>query len=360
MSPGVHDRHAVRRESTKNPNHRREESPMKQHIAALGAAGAALFVAAGAQAQSSVSLYGLIDMGAGRFESPGAKEVWRAESGNMTTSYIGLKGTEDLGGGLKARFTFEHFLRADTGAAGRYGADAFWARNANVGLDGYFGTSLLGRNTTPLFVSTLLFNPFGDSFGFSPSIRHYFLGAVLGDSGWSNSLRYTSANLGGVTIGLMGNLAEGPAPGKNLSASLLYFSGPLAAAVVWQDVANGAPLAPAGFDGQSTLQLGLSYNLEVVKFFGQYGEVRTDATADTKTRLYQFGFSVPVGPGLVLASYGNAEAETAGLSTTRKTLSLGYDHYLSKNTDVYAVLMNDQATGLSTGTTAAAGIRLRY
>jgi predicted porin len=333
---------------------------MTKQIAALGAAAAALFVAAGAQAQSAVSLTGLIDVGAGRFESPGTKAVWRAENGNMTTSYIAFRGTDDLGGGLKARFALEHFLRADTGAAGRYGADSFWSRTANVGLDGYFGTSLLGRNTTPLFVSTLLFNPFGDSYGFSPSIRHYFLGAILGDSGWSNSMRYISPDTGGVTFELMGNLAEGPAEGKNLSASVRYARGPLAATAVWQDVGNGAPLAPAGFDGQRTVQLGLSYNLEVVKFFGQYGEVRTDATADTKTRLYQFGFSVPVGPGLVLASYGNAEAETAGVSTTRKTLSLGYDHYLSKNTDVYAVLMNDQATGLSAGTTAAAGIRLRY
>jgi hypothetical protein len=71
-------------------------------------------------------------------------------------------------------FALNSFLRADNGAAGRFNGDAFWARDAYVGLSGAFGTSLLGRNTTPLFVSTLLFNAFGDSFAFSPSIRQLF------------------------------------------------------------------------------------------------------------------------------------------------------------------------------------------
>jgi predicted porin len=360
MSPGLRDWRAGRRKSTKNADHRGEELRMRKHIAALAAAGAALCVAAGAQAQSTVSLYGLLDMSAGRFQSPGADAAWRAESGSMTTSYIGVRGAEDLGGGLKARFALEHFLRVDSGAAGRRDTDAFWARNAYVGFDGYFGASLLGRNTTPLFVATVLFNPFGDSFGFSPSIRHYFLGAVLGDSGWSNSLRYISADTGNLTFELMGNLAEGPAEGKNLSAGVRYASGPLAATAVWQDVGNGAPLAPTGFDGQNTIQFGLSYDLEVAKLFGQYGEVKTHAAADTRTKLYQLGISVPLGLGAALASYGNARAETGGVSSRRKTLSLGYDYRLSKNTDVYAALMNDQATGVDDGTTAAAGIRLRF
>jgi predicted porin len=316
-----------------------------------------------ALAQSSVNLYGLMDMSAGRFQTAGAEKVWRADSGNMTTSYLGFRGAEDLGGGVKAIFRIEHFLRLDSGGAGRFNTDAFWARNAVVGLEGSFGATTLGRNTTPLFVSTLIFNPIGDSFGFSPSIRHYFaggIGAVVGDTGWNNSIRYGSPNVGGATFSFVGNLSEGTGTGKNLSANVLYFSGPIAATLAWQSVKNGVFPVPAGFDKQDTWQLGASYDLKVVKLFGQYGRVKTDATLETKTKLYQMGASVPVGLGSVIASYGNAKAESAGGENTRKTFTAGYDYYLSKSTDVYAIVMNDKATGLTTGTTVAAGIRSRF
>lgn len=334
---------------------------MFRPLSAAFAACCATALSAPALAQSSVTLYGLMDMSAGRFQPAGTEKVWRADSGNMTTSYIGFRGAEDLGGGMKAIFRIEHFLRLDNGGAGRFNGDAFWARNSFVGLEGGFGSTTLGRNTTPLFVSTLIFNPFGDSFGFSPSIRHYFLGAISGDTGWNNSIRYGSPSLGGATFSFVGNLSEGSGVGKNLGANVLYFGGPFAATVAWQNVKNGVFPVPAGFTGQTAWQLGGSYDLKVVKLFGQYGKVETKATAKVDTTLYQFGASVPAGGlGSVLASYGNAKAEVAATETTRKTFTVGYDYFLSKNTDVYAVVMNDKATGLTSGTTIAAGIRARF
>jgi predicted porin len=316
-------------------------------------------MALGAQAQSSVTAYGLMDMSAGQFQAAGSAKTWRAESGNMTTSFLGFKGTEDLGGGLKANFTIEHFLRLDNGEAGRFNTDAFWARSAYVGLQGSFGQTRLGRNTTPLFVSTLIFNPFGDSFGFAPSIRHYFLGAISGDTGWRNSLAYSSPNLGGATVNLLGNLGEGTGTGRNMGGNVLYFAGPLAATFAVQQVKNGVFPVPAGFDKQDAWQLGASYDLGAAKLFGQIGQVKTDATTDVKVKLYQLGVSAPVGGGKILASYGNAKTTTPTTST-RKTFSAGYDYNLSKSTDVYAVLMNDKATGLASGNTVAAGVRLRF
>jgi predicted porin len=329
---------------------------------------AALSMAAptAALAQSNVSIYGLMDMSAGQFQTAGATKLWRADSGNMTTSFIGFKGTEDLGGGLNGVFRIEHFLRADQGAAGRFNGDAFWARNAYVGLQGAFGATLLGRNTTPLFVSTLIFNAIGDSFGFSPSIRQLFTPstglAFFGDTGWNNSILYNSPSLGGVTINLAANLGEGAAgaTGKNIGGNVLYFGGPIAATAAFQQVKNGAFGTPAGWKSQDTFQLGVSYDLNVAKVFGQYGRVKTKATADTQTTLYGIGASVPIGAGKVLAQYGNAKADFGSTDVSNKTLTLGYDHNLSKNTDVYAVLMNDKRTGLNTGNTFAAGVRLRY
>jgi predicted porin len=164
-----------------------------------------------AMAQSSVTLSGLLDISAGQSKAAGSSnKVWGVDNGQMTTSWFGASGSEDLGGGLSALFTLQSFMRADTGASGRFGADTFWARNAFVGLaSSSLGKVTIGRNTTPFFVTTLSFNPFGDSFGYSPSIRHYFTsGTLTGDSGWSDSVLYTSPKLGGATLQLFMAAAE--------------------------------------------------------------------------------------------------------------------------------------------------------
>ena len=334
------------------------------HRLRLLAVAAALCCAGAVQAQSSVIAYGLLDMSAGSFEPSGGPRVWRAENGGMTTSFFGVRGNEDLGGGLSARFALNSFLRADTGAAGRFDGDAFWARDAYVGLSGAFGTSLLGRNTTPLFVSTLLFNAFGDSYAFSPSIRQLFTPQLLpfyGDTGWNNSLSYSSNERGGISVQLMGNLGEGApnAAGKNYSWGMRYFNGPLGASFTWQKARNGVFGVPDGFSAQTTWQLGLSYDLGLAKLFGQYAEVDTNATLDTRSKLWSIGATVPLGGGKVLAQYGRTDTDLAGEPSV-DTLSLGYDYELSKRTDVYGVYMNEKVSALSRGDTLAAGIRLRF
>jgi predicted porin len=326
-----------------------------------------LAAAAGAHAQN-VQITGLLDMSAGSFQNAGTVRQTRADSGNMSTSFIGFRGTEDLSGGLKAKFAIEHYLRLDSGSVGRVNGGAFWARNSYVGLSGAFGTTTLGRHTTPLFVSTLLFNAFGDSFGFSPSIRQLFtpntavMPAFLGDTAWNNSLAYSSGETDGLSLNVIGNLGEGAtgASGKNLGGNALYFNGPLAATVAWQRVRNGMVGAPAGATGQTTWQLGASYELAFAKLYGQYSEVRTTAMVNDKSHLWSFGAAIPLGPGRVLAQYGIARGRIAINNPTNKTLTLGYDYNLSKNSDAYAVYMNDKATGLTNGNTLAGGLRLRF
>jgi predicted porin len=338
---------------------------MTRSLGPLATAAAALALLSSAAQAQNVQLYGLLDASAGSFQSPGGKRIWKSESGNMSTSFIGFKGSEDLGGGLTAKFAIDHFLRLDSGSAGRFNGDAFWARNAYVALSGAFGATALGRNTTPLFVSTLLFNAFGDSFGFSPSIRQLFTPSLLpffGDTGWSNSIAYASNDMGGVTLNLIANLGEGApgATGTNYGGNLLYFKGPLGAAAAFQKVRNGAFGTPPGWQNQDTFQFGASYDLNVAKLFGQYSQVKTHASANTKTTLYSFGASTPVGAGKLLAQYGSAKASAAGVDMTNNTLSIGYDYALSKNTDVYAVWMHETVTSLSSANTVAAGARLRF
>jgi predicted porin len=308
-----------------------------------------------ASAQSSVTLYGLFDVSASVSRAPGGSSMNSVDSGKMTTSYLGLRGSEDLGGGLSALFKLEHFLRADTGEAARSGTDPFWSRTAHVGLSGaQWGTLTLGRNTTPLFVATLAYNAFGDSFGYSPSIRHYFTsGTTTGDSGWSDSFVYSSPRFGGVSVGLSGSLGEG-SNGRNWGANVSYAGGPVGASLVYQEVKKDGTAAIAD---TRTSQLGLSYDFSVVKAFGQYGYVHNLTT----TRSYHIaglGARVPVTTaGAVLAQWGRITPDSGA---RRNTLSLGYDHNLSKRTDVYLVGMRDKVENLSTGLSVSVGVRHRF
>lgn len=305
-----------------------------------------------AGAQSNVTVYGLLDLSIGRTQAPGGVATNGVDSGKMTTSHLGFRGSEDLGGGLSAVFVLEHFLRADTASAGRFDADTFWARNAFVGLNGSFGSVHAGRLTTSLFVNTLLYSPFGDSFGFSPSIRHYFAsGTVTGDSGWSDSLRYTSPRLGGASFSAHVAVAEGNG-GRNTGLSGQYAAGPLGLAAAWQKVGKGATVADT-----TTWQLSGSYDLKVVKLFAQHGQVDNDTTGNDYM-ISGLGATVPVGPlGRVMAQWGQIDPKTGA---RRTTISAGYGYHLSKRTEVYGVAMSDKLSGLSTGNSYSVGIKHRF
>lgn len=319
-------------------------------------ASAATLLAGAAQAQSSVSLTGLLDLSAGQSKAVGtSNRVWGVDNGQMTTSWFGINGSEDLGGGLSAVFALHSFMRADTGASGRFNADTFWARNAWVGLASKdLGKVTLGRNTTPLFVTTLSFNPFGDSFGYSPSIRHYFTsGTVTGDTGWSDSALYTSPTLGGFTLQLIGALGEGTSNGRNTGANLRFGTGPFDAALSWQDVKKDGATAVAD---TKTWQAAASYDFGVAKLFGQFGKVDNKTTSN-EYDIAGLGASVPAGNGKVLAQWGQIKPETGA---KRKTFSAGYDYFLSRRTDLYAVAMSDKIDGQSSGSAFSVGIRHRY
>ncbi|WP_019560504.1 MULTISPECIES: porin [Caldimonas] len=316
----------------------------------LGWAGAAL-----AQS-SSVQLYGLLDLAIGSYQTSGGQRLGRIESGGMTTSYIGFSGKEDLGGGLAATFTLDHFLRADTGEAARFGGDTFWARNAHVGVSGGFGSVYLGRRATPMFVATLLFNPFGDSFGFSPSIRSYYgaTGVLAGDSGWNDAISYASPRLlGAATVNLQYALKES-GNGANVGANVLYFGGPLAAAVAAQQVKKGLTVGK-----ETAYQLGASYTVGAAKLFAQYGRIEERTALDLDDDIYQLGLSYRVGAGSLLASWGVRQT-TGDAPSKRRMASLGYDHFLSKRTDVYAVYMVDKLRATEAGHTVAVGLRHRF
>jgi len=313
-------------------------------------------VAGPALAQSSVTAYGLIDLSVGSSKAAGSTvTIKSADSGKMSTSFYGFRGVEDLGGGLAATFNLEGFLRADIGASGRSNTDNYWARAANVGLTSKeWGTLRVGRNTTTLFLTTLSFNPFGDSFGYSPSIRHIFTSnTVTGDSGWSDSVLYTTPSMGGFTASAFVAAGEGQG-GRNVAATGTYLNGPFGAALVYQEVKKDGGATPV--DDTTVWSANGSYDFGVVKLFAQYA----DASNDTKRidyKIYEAGVAIPIGMGKLLAQYGQI-SPSAGAG--RKTWTVGYDYFLSKRTDVYAMAMSDKITGLAGGNSFSVGMRHRF
>lgn len=318
------------------------------------------------QAQTAV-LYGLIDASGSRVRPLASGDSrWQLDNGNMTRSFIGFRGGDDLGGGLRAVFKLESYVRVDNGSAGRFDGDAFFAREASVGLSGAFGSTVLGRNASPLWLSTINFNPFGESIGFSPSVRQYFGGAVLGDTRWNNSLSYNNnASDAPLRVHIAANADEtttGSSAGgrHNVGASVAYITGPFAATVAVERVRNSALPVPAGFERQVVIQAGVTYDFSFVRLYGQLGRIKTEATSDVRTVLYQLGAAVPFGTSLVLIAYGRSHTTTPLSGITNRTASIAYDYFLSKNTDVYIAAMYEKQSFVASGNSLAGGVRLRF
>lgn len=334
---------------------------MNKHLATPQLALAAIIslAAAGAQAQSQVNLYGLIDLGLGSYKEAGANQTrqTKVESGKLTTSYWGMSGSEDLGNGLKAQFKLESFFRADGGEQGRFNGDPQFARTASVGLShADWGSVNLGRNTTALFASTLSFNALGDSFGFSPSIRHHFgagQNAVSGDTGWSDSIAYASPVLGGGWRLGAAMAARESSNGGNWSLNVGYSNGPLAATLVLQDVEKdgSSPVADT-----RTRQVGAAYDFGPARLFGLYSVVENRSDGSER-KLTGIGTRVPLGQGALVAQWGRNDVDQGA---DRNTTSVGYLHALSRRTELYGVLMHDKLDDKPAGSAFAVGMRHRF
>lgn len=350
----------------------------------------ALTAAAATQAQSSYNVYGVIDLSIGSMQMSGLptaaanKRITKVDGNNMTTSFLGFKGVEDLGGGLKAGFTLEAFMRPDTGAQGRSDAnttvtpnvpaDNFWGRAANVYLQSDLGKLTIGRQGNLLFGQVASYNPFGGAFGLSPAVRLTFgsWGNDRGDSGWSNAITYSTPNLAGFTGSVSYQAGEDSTLNERNSYALAanYVNGPFAIGGAWQTM-RSAEAPKVNLTKGQRQNFGLvstSYDFGVVKLFGQYGEFANSGyTVNAQridTKLYQLGASVPVTKSSkVMLSYGESKESPVQGGTTPVTkhriTSVGYDLNLSKRTDVYAVVMVDkeQLANWESGTSVVFGLR---
>lgn len=367
----------------------------KQRVAAAAAI-VATVCAQQAHAQSSVSLYGVIDLSFGSFQysadktsatAPNPtdrKHLNKVDGNQMVTSYFGLKGVEDLGDGVKVGFVLESFLRPDTGAAGRSDANAaatppvpadnFWGRAANVYVQSAsLGKLTVGRQGNLVFSQVVGFNPLAGAFGLSPAVRLTYgkWGNDRGDSGWSNAVTYSTPTMSGLSASVQLQPGEKADGSESLShaVAVSYTAGPLAVAASSQRVrAADAPKIDLSAGQQQTFSLvNASYDAGVAKLFVQAGRIDNKgygAGLRISTNLYQVGASIPVTKeSKLLVSWGSSTEKPNSGGTTAKTRhdigTVAYDYWLSKRTDVYAAYMfdNEKLANFQKGHTYLVGVR---
>lgn len=341
---------------------------MKTRISSLVRLGAGLVTAgaalgAVAQEASSVQLYGLVGAYVARSERSGGPDaVTQLGHGGLTTSYWGVRGSESLGSGYKAIFALESFFQTDTGGLGRNATDPLFSRNAWVGVEGAFGKLTVGRQTNPTYSNMGSLSPFGASVVFSPLVLQGFVatynGALIGDTVWNNTIQYATPRVGGLAGSVIYGLGEQPDSigTGNLGLHANYLNGNFSAAFSAQRVRvlPAGTIAPAEQEGYL---LGAAYDFKVAKVYGSFLKTSREGV-DLDTKTYDLGVKVPVGKsGALLAEWARTKRDLGAVEDTRNTASVGYDYFLSKRTDVYAVYSRDKLTGFDAGNTIGFGVR---
>ncbi|WP_062472634.1 porin [Variovorax boronicumulans] len=374
---------------------------MKKSLVAL----AALAVAGVASAQSSVTLFGVVDASISGYSSTsrdlngatflnpfylnkGSVKASRRELANSgyNSSRLGFRGTEDLGGGLAASFWLEAPIKNDDGSEGV----ATFARRSTVSLSGGFGEIRLGRDYTPTFWNDTVFDPFGTngvgtnlistangSFGAfgSPAASvgsftnvgtsnyvrasntiGYFLPPNLG--GFYGQVQYGFAEKTKYSPGLATpDVANSQRQGRYVGGRFGYANGPLDVALAYGSSTVGDQFYVGTTTKVNTLNLGASYDFGPVKLFGELSRAKNKVDyevtpfaggrPDIDLTGYLLGVTVPVGAGLIRASYSSVKYDynqpavlfqPAVADPKANKLAIGYVHNLSKRTALYATV----------------------
>jgi predicted porin len=290
------------------------------------AAAALTALAAPVMAQSSVTIFGVIDLAA-RSVDNGASQKQLAKDG-LNSSRIGFRGVEDLGGGLKANFWIEGALDADTGNA----TGQTWQRRSTIGLQGGFGEIRFGRQKNPTGLNWEQLDPFGDTgMGSSSRLQQAFSvptgGGYSSFSRSSNSISYDTPSGTGFFGAALVAAGEGVAGNKYVGGRVGYRAGPLFAVLAY-----GQTEVTSSIDAEM-LNFGATYDFKVVKLFGMYSTTEVGA-AEQKN--YLLGVSAPVGPVTLRASYNKVDGEGSISNRSAKHATVGGDYALSRRTAVYA------------------------
>jgi len=402
---------------------------------------ATLAMAGAASAQTSVTLFGVVDAGISHYAtvseyrpvfnplrpsvsllSAAVPTVTQSQTtlsrGGYRGSSLGFRGTEDLGGGLAAGFWLESNISNDDGKNGL----GIFAKRSTVSLSGGFGELRLGRDYTPIFWNDSMADPFavqgvglsviarvnsasstllggapagvaaGDNYARASNSINYFLPPDLG--GFYGQVQYAFPE----NIHYSPSLVPTSARGRYLGGRFGYANGPLNVALALGEdnkdrLPSGStakpPVDAGGKDRLNTLSLSATYDFGPFKLLGELSQLkhrREQAQAvaglplpwvQSRTDTYDsylVGATVPVGAGLIRASFGRVryrpgstgvpDAATpwgATQSASARQWAVGYVHHLSRRTALYATFarvrikdgQNDKAIGSVTSASDA-------
>ena len=319
---------------------------MKKSLLALAVLGAFTGIAS---AQTSVTIYGVVDAGLTR-EDNGVQTVNRLDSGNQSGSRLGFKGNEDLGSGLSAQFLLENGFSVDTGALGNGGL--LFGRQAYVGLTGAFGQVRLGRQKTVMYDAMVAIDPFGIAskggmdklFGSNVDENANTAGIQRGVGRSNNTIAYFTPAIfpgfvGEVTYTL-GEQTGNNSGARQYGVSLNYAAGPLFLTADYLNVND-----TAGNNNAKSTLLGGTYDFGVAKAHAALGfdkgavnvtGIVTPANpSSVDQRNYLLGATIPFGASAVQLDYIRKNDRT-GQNDGAKQYALGYTYALSKRTNFYS------------------------
>lgn len=336
---------------------------MKKSLLALAVLGTFAGMAA---AQSTVTLFGIVDVSGQSFKN-GTNKQKRMGTDGINSSRLGFRGVEDLGGGLSAGFWLEAGLAADGGTVGggngNYNANAaatgavagspgaFFNRRSTISLIGGFGEIRLGRDYTPAFWNTTVFDPFGTN-----GVGQYTNLSIngLGTAGSNVYVRanntigyFLPGNLGGlygqVQVSSRDGTAAAQTPNKQQSGRIGFAAGPVNVAASY-GVSKDLPT-----DWKHTNIAG-SWNFGFMTLMAQFDNQKAGSLKQDTPLI---GVVVPLGQGELHASFVKADQKggtTAFNDADAKQVAVGYVYNLSKRTALYgtyAQIKNEGTRALS-------------
>ena len=351
----------------------------------LLAASLSTLVVGVAHAQTSVTLYGIAD-GDLRIDHTSIGTLKSVGSGGESGSRWGIRGTEDLGGGVRAMFIFEQGidLSDNSSPQGNVGGvtpnspvsssgSRLFSRTAVVGIGSTAAGELrLGRAYTPFYISWNSIDPMAG--GLVGMAQNYAVGNV---TRYDNGIYYDSPKIYGLQLTGAYRLGESSTNtvasgstkngGNSGNVSLTYAAGPVLASYSYISTKNS-------LDSNTTRSqfAGAVYDFKVVKLHGLYFNTRNDTT--TRLRSYGLGVTVPINSFNVFAQVARIDNRyNTNNSTLYKDDSIffgvGANYSFSKRTDIYTswgkfknknnavyVLMDSSNTGLFTTTGALANV----
>ena len=318
---------------------------MKKSLLALAVLGA---FAGAASAQSNVTIYGKLDLGLVKTNDGdsllvGAPGNDRLQLNEQAGSRLGFRGSEDLGGGLKANFAIEHRFTPDTGA--QTSGTTFWQGFSWVGLSGDFGELRLGRDYAPAFYPANRADPWGYDTIAQLGNTHMWAGYTT-TSGvrMSNMIKYNTPNFNGLTASVAASLSETEGVKNAYGFNVVYAAGPLYVGLGYdtKDETAGGKNNVFILNGEYTFG---AFTPNVA-----YSQSKVDGD---KVKNFAVGLKAALGPGELKAAIARLDPEGDDNNTLK--LGVGYHYPLSKRTKLYADLGTaktqeaDRRTGVDFG-----------